>query len=83
MLFWCTSWKDLIKISKRKRPLKALQNELITQKVKKLEYWTLERLCDLLDFYNDKLWDERVFFPEFFETHYKKEIKRANSAEIQ
>ena len=26
-------------------------------------------------------YDERVLFPEFFDAHYKKEIKRANSAE--
>ena len=73
--------EDLNKIAKRKRPLRALQKEFFSQKVKKLDYWTQERLCDLLDFYNDRLWDERVLFPKFYETHYKKEVKRANSAQ--
>ena len=73
--------EDLNKIAKRKRPLRALQKEFFAQKVKKLDYWTQERLCDLLDFYNDKIWDQRLLFPEFFATYYKKEIKRANSTE--
>ena len=47
--------EDLNKIAKRKTPLRALQKEFFSQKVKKLDYWTQERLCDLSDFYNERL----------------------------
>ena len=71
---------DIIKYKTNKKKLKRLKKEFHKQKVKNLGYWTEEKLMELLDFYNDRFWNQRAVFPGFYEKYYEKELKRSDSS---